>query len=286
MRRRATITTFLTLLLLPPGLAVTTAGPVRADEDLTPPTVQLDPWAHPSVGSQVEVIHDNRNGFTVWGADFEINWSAADASGICAQAVGWSSYDALGDDTEPLIGAPTTYFAVDPTARSFLAPGLDLFDWSRIRDRFIVRVTDCAGNVAYTNVADSEFGINEDTAHTVRYRGRWRIARSEEFAGGTTHATSTPGARAIFGFSGSAPIALVMDTGPDRGEADVYVDGTLVATVDTYASTARHRVVVWQDRFGPGTHRLELVNRATEGRPRIDLDLISSCPGEGSCLSG
>lgn len=263
-----------------------TGASATAADDTTPPVVRLDPWARPLVGAQVGVTHVPDEGFTVWDADFAVHWYAADPSGICDQEVGWSSYDALGEEVDPRIGGPTTYFPVERDARTFTAPHLNLFDWNRVEDRFIVKVTDCAGNVGYSNVADSQFGIHEDAEPAISYRGPWRTAHFDGFAGGTTHATVARGASASVSFSGNAPIALIMETAPNRGKADVYVDGVRRATVDTYAAVTRHRVLVWQGRFGSGPHRLTLVNRATPGHPRIDLDAVSFCPGDGSCLTG
>lgn len=283
MRRHRTLTALAAgsmLGLLAPALVTATA---TAAPDRTPPTVQLDPWAHLVVGSQVDVIHD-ADGFLFWGADFQIDWTASDASGICAQEVGWSSYDALGSDIDPHIGGPTIFTSVSPEVRTFVAAGLDPFDWQRVEDRFVVKVTDCAGNTSFSNVADSEFGLREDTDPAITYQGRWHTARFDDAAGGTTHTTSKAGASAQITFTSDGPIALIMETAPSRGEADVYVDGVLRATVDTSSAVTRQRVVVWQDRFPGGTHTLELVNRATQKRPRIDLDAISVCPGDGSCL--
>jgi hypothetical protein len=67
--------------------------------------------------------------------------------------------------------------------------------------------------------------------------------------------------------------ALVMAEGPGRGRARILVDGVLRATVDTYAAVNKNRVVVWDS--GPlsaGTHHIRVVNLATPGHPRIDVN--------------
>jgi hypothetical protein len=68
-------------------------------------------------------------------------------------------------------------------------------------------------------------------------------------------------------------VGLIMHTGPDRGKVKVYVNGTLQATVDTYATTSRPRVMVWQTIAAAGS-TVKIVNAATPGRTRIDLDAI------------
>jgi len=66
--------------------------------------------------------------------------------------------------------------------------------------------------------------------------------------------------------------ALVMERSPKRGAVRVYVNGALEATVGTHSATTVHRAVVWNARTGPATIRL--VNVATAGHPRIDLDAV------------
>lgn len=72
-------------------------------------------------------------------------------------------------------------------------------------------------------------------------------------------------------------LGLMMATGPDRGRADVYVDGVHRAVVDTSATQNRNRVYVWDS--GPlaqGDHVVRVVNQATAGRPRIDVNAMGA----------
>jgi hypothetical protein len=64
-----------------------------------------------------------------------------------------------------------------------------------------------------------------------------------------------------------------MHTGPDRGKVKVYLNGALRKTVDTYAATSRPRVMVWQASVNQGDV-VKIVNAATPGRSRIDLDAV------------
>lgn len=70
-----------------------------------------------------------------------------------------------------------------------------------------------------------------------------------------------------------------MEKAPNRGSADVYVDGVKKATVNTYSSTTAHRVIVWQTVLAAGAHVVKVVNRATAGHPRIDLDAVLNPAG-------
>jgi hypothetical protein len=71
-------------------------------------------------------------------------------------------------------------------------------------------------------------------------------------------------------------VALVMTKGPGRGKAKVYVNGAYTATIDLASSTTKYRVVVWQKTWSTvGTRTVKIVNLATSGRPRIDLDALA-----------
>jgi hypothetical protein len=70
---------------------------------------------------------------------------------------------------------------------------------------------------------------------------------------------------------------LMMATGPARGRADIYLDGVRRATIDTYAPTNGNRVYVWDSgSLSKGSHVIKVVNRATPGRPRIDINAMST----------
>lgn len=86
--------------------------------------------------------------------------------------------------------------------------------------------------------------------------------------------TSEPGASVSFThpFEDGDHIGLVMAKGPGRGSADIYVDDVKVATIDTYAPANDNRRIVFDHRMPAGTHTLEVVNLATDGHARIDVD--------------
>ena len=68
-------------------------------------------------------------------------------------------------------------------------------------------------------------------------------------------------------------VALVMAKGPARGKASIYLDGKYIKTIDTYAASNTNRVVMWDTEVaGTGNHTIKVVNQATSGRPRIDVD--------------
>ena len=61
----------------------------------------------------------------------------------------------------------------------------------------------------------------------------------------------------------------------------IRLDGTWLMNVDTFASVNTNRVVVFARGMTAGVHTLAVVNHATPGRPRIDVDAV--LVGEQGC---
>ena len=69
------------------------------------------------------------------------------------------------------------------------------------------------------------------------------------------------------------------ERGPDHGQGPRPRKGgdllrrRLATTIDTYASVNTNRVVMWSKSLsGTRNHTIKVVNLATSGRPRIDID--------------
>lgn len=75
-------------------------------------------------------------------------------------------------------------------------------------------------------------------------------------------------------FARGEHVALVMAEGPGRGKAAIFIDGTHVETVDTFAAANTNRIIEWDMAMSKGTHTIRVVNQGTAGRTRIDLDAI------------
>ena len=119
----------------------------------------------------------------------------------------------------------------------------------------------------------------------VSYSGDWETSTCTCWSDGTTRRTTEKGASVtyhvpspLFSHAGrqvdDAPyiLALVMAKGPDRGVAAVFVDGTNVGRVNTNSADKVNGTVVWRRTLAPGSHTITVVNRGTEGSPRIDID--------------
>lgn len=143
------------------------------------------------------------------------------------------------------------------------------------RYRFRVRAVDSAGNVSPWSYT-ATFGPTaySETNAKLRYTGTWSTAASSGAYGGGFRATSRAGASATITFTGRS-VAWVAPKSPIRGWAKVYLDGAYKGRVNLGATSLEQRRLVyawnWTTR---GTHTLRIVNEATSGRPRIDLDAI------------
>lgn len=84
------------------------------------------------------------------------------------------------------------------------------------------------------------------------------------------------GATATFEFTGRS-VAWISMRAPSRGQATVSIDGTVVATVDLYASRKQVRRIVFSRTWSSaGSHVLRIeVLGAPSSRARVDLDALA-----------
>jgi hypothetical protein len=155
--------------------------------------------------------------------------------------------------------------------------------------------SDAAGNSTTKNIYGGRMRLTQnnnlaDQSHyapraIISYTGSWQLASCKCWSQGGTHKTQALGAAAEIrfddneGYATLAPtypmhVGLVMHKGPDRGKFKVYVNGVLKGTIDTYAAVSKPRVVVWQVALPQRGSVVKIVNQATAGRSRIDLDAV------------
>ena len=125
------------------------------------------------------------------------------------------------------------------------------------------------GPSVYLRPTDSVFGYQETAA---AYAGTWTRASLSGAWGGSVDYTTAPGAAASFTFSGDH-LAWIGTVGPSYGSAKVYINGALWKTVNCNAPTTATREVLLKYGFGSvDTNTIKIVNMATPGHPRIDVD--------------
>ena len=138
-----------------------------------------------------------------------------------------------------------------------------------------VKVTFCNGVSVTSNVVTPYIKALDDSDSTdVSYSGAWSVSTCKCAIEGTTHYSTQ--ANASYSFRVSGAFGLAMAKAPNRGSAAVYVDGIKTAVINTYASTAINATFVYSIALkGTATHTVSVVNLATTGHPRIDLDAIA-----------
>ena len=139
--------------------------------------------------------------------------------------------------------------------------------------RFRVTAIDGAGNASPRStgptISIQRYGESDSR---VSYSGTWRLMYGGDYWGVAVRSSSQAGAKASIMFTGRA-IAWVGSKGPDRGKADVFVDGQKVATIDLWASSTQDRRVLWTKSWSSSdSRRVTIKVLGTTGRPRVDVD--------------
>jgi len=212
----------------------------------------------PMVDAPVSVLGDIAAAAADTSAAVSTTWSASDPSGVISYALErqrnggpWSS--------QPLSGAMT----------ASTTPSL-LFSQTY---RYRVQATDGAGNTSdWVYGPTFEPLLTPESSAVVFPAQSWKTATSRSILGGSLLYTTASGATATYRFTGSS-IAWVAYRGPNRGSAEVYLDDLLMTTVSLYASSYQPKQIAYAHGWSSnGTHTIKIVNLATSGHPRIDVD--------------
>lgn len=192
--------------------------------------------------------------------DLRVPWTGSDTgSGIARYELG-----------ERLDGGGWT--AVSPTLSNPTATRAVL---TRHSYTHRVRGIDKAGNSSPWAAGPIFFiDRHEDLSGDIVYSGVWSTVRGTPFLNGATRKATAAGAKASLIFTGRS-IAWVTRKGPDRGKADVYVNGTKVATIDLHAPTYQDRKVAWVGTWTTtASRKVSIKVLGTAGRPRVDVDAL------------
>ncbi len=148
--------------------------------------------------------------------------------------------------------------------------------------RFRVRAQDKAGNwSAYKSGPSFVVSAYQEGSSAVSFpTGSWvRQALNSAYGGYVRYETSA-GPRAKFTFTGREA-AWVTHKGPNRGKAEIYVDGTRVKVVDLYSAKTKARQVVFKRAWATsGSHKIvvKVLGRknASSRNTRVGVDAFVS----------
>jgi hypothetical protein len=138
--------------------------------------------------------------------------------------------------------------------------------------RFRVRAYDKAGNAGAWDEGPKirAAGIQESSG-ALTWKGAWSTVDDVDAWGGHARQATAAGASVKHAFTGRG-IAWVANRDALRGKARVYLDGTLVATVDLTAPSPDHGRLVWRHSWSSsGSHRVR-IEAVGNGAATVDVD--------------
>ncbi len=144
--------------------------------------------------------------------------------------------------------------------------------------QFRVRATDRLGSVSgWATGTSFALSADQESSAALAYTGAWsRVALTSYYGGALTYQGSAS-SRVAITFTGSS-VSWVSSRNTNRGKAEVWLDGAMVATVDLYASSFLPRRTVFA-RNGLSTsapHTLEVrvlgTRNASAIGTRVDAD--------------
>jgi hypothetical protein len=114
--------------------------------------------------------------------------------------------------------------------------------------------------------------VLDDSNDAIDFSNGWGEAEFARYNGGQVRYADEAGATTWLTFRGRS-IAWIGPLGPTRGEAKVYLDDELVATVDVYAKRFRPRAEIFSATFNqPETHTITIEVVGTPDRETIAVD--------------
>ena len=139
--------------------------------------------------------------------------------------------------------------------------------------RIRVRAVDRAGNVgAWSYGSTFELRAYQETSRAIHWTGPWHAGASTSYWGGAARYARAAGAKASLTFNGRT-FAWIGAIGPTRGWARVYVNGTLVASINLHAANAAPRRILFATSWSTARSRTVTVRLSgTPGHPRGDVD--------------
>lgn len=138
---------------------------------------------------------------------------------------------------------------------------------------FGVASRDFAGNVGtYVTGPSLRAGNHNEASTAIAYTGTWATQSLTTYMGGAAKYSATKSSTATFTFTGNQ-VAWLSRKSSAHGTANVYVDGTLVGSVNLYSATTQYKQVVFTRTFASvGTHKLKVVVVGTAGHARVTVD--------------
>ena len=133
--------------------------------------------------------------------------------------------------------------------------------------------TNCSAWVSLAAFSLADFQENNTNIST---KGTWTRSALAGSFGGSVSSSSTAGTNVTLKTNGVG-FQVISTKGPDRGNAEVWIDGTRRATVNLYADTVQPAQVIFTvEGLANATHQVEVRALGTRTAPsttnRVDID--------------
>ena len=141
---------------------------------------------------------------------------------------------------------------------------------------FRSRATNTDGSVQWSKVKRTI--VPYDDRQLIHKKFGWHGSETDSsswFYRGTVTYSKTKGQTIVYKFRGKT-VSLISTKGRDRSKAKIYIDNVHRNTIDAYATERKWRYTVFTANFREsGVHYLKVVNLATAGRSRFDIDALA-----------
>lgn len=128
---------------------------------------------------------------------------------------------------------------------------------------------DRAGNTGTAAVTGTPVILQETSATK---SGTWTAKSSASYLGGKSYTSSAKNASLTWTFTGRS-VAWTVSRAATSGQANIYVDGTKVTTVDLKSATTKYRDAIWTKTWtSSAKHTVKIVVVGTSGRPTVTTD--------------
>ena len=144
--------------------------------------------------------------------------------------------------------------------------------------RFQVRARDKAGNLgAWTTGPLLTPALVQQTSGSITWSGSSTSVSHSSFSGGSARYLAANGARATYTTTARS-IAFVTTKGPNRGTAEVWIDGVLAATVELTADDHTYQFVAFSKTWSTsGSHTIRIVSVGSPAR--VDIHAVAVLRG-------
>lgn len=193
-----------------------------------------------------------------------VDFTASDASGIAST------------ELQQQVGS-AAFASVSLSSPAALSADLSVATSSTTLRRLRARATDTAINTSgYATGPLFKVRAFQNGSAAIVQSGTWKVSSSSSFYGGSVRRSGSAGAQQSLTAT-MQDVAIVSTRGPNRGIAQVWLDGALVATFDLYSPTTQYRRVVWAADFATAASHTVVLRVTGTKNPassakRVDLD--------------